>query len=130
MQIKLNKPINEHDLNKASVSGYYMVLVTKAAQVGQIGYHTICKIEEVQMIYVPSDSATSQGVDEQRYVRLFQVTYILYKYVLFLVRCTGIFWKNGAKTFLENIVLMHLTGSDPIVILTYVTYCYWYCFCF
>jgi hypothetical protein len=37
-----------------------------------IGYHTIYKIEDTSMIYIPNDGIRVCHPDEQRYVKMFQ----------------------------------------------------------
>ena len=41
------------------LEGYYIILITKRRKVGIIGHHTIYKIEDTFMIYIPSDSKVS-----------------------------------------------------------------------
>ena len=36
------------------LEGYYIILITKRRKVGVIGHHTIYKIEDTAMIYIPS----------------------------------------------------------------------------
>ena len=50
---------------------YYMLLIAKASVVGEVGYDSILKVEEVSTIYVPSDKGPSSS-EEQRYLRTFQ----------------------------------------------------------
>ncbi|XP_023245586.1 polyphosphoinositide phosphatase isoform X2 [Copidosoma floridanum] len=54
------------------LEGYYVILITKRRRVAVIGHHTIYKIEDTTMIYVPSDSVRLFHPDEQRYVKMFQ----------------------------------------------------------
>ncbi|CAL4066485.1 unnamed protein product, partial [Meganyctiphanes norvegica] len=54
------------------LEGYYMVLVTKRRKVAVIGLHTIYKVEDTTMIYIPNDSVRKHKDDETKYVRLFQ----------------------------------------------------------
>lgn len=54
------------------LEGYYIILVTKRRKVGVIGHHTIYKIEDTSMIYIPNDSVRIFHPDEQRYVKMFQ----------------------------------------------------------
>uniref|UniRef100_A0A0N5AK70 SAC domain-containing protein n=1 Tax=Syphacia muris TaxID=451379 RepID=A0A0N5AK70_9BILA len=55
--------------------GYYIMLITKARIVASFGYHHVYKIEEVSMLYVPTNSLP-QSSDEQRYVKIFQLRII------------------------------------------------------
>ncbi|KAF7992786.1 hypothetical protein HCN44_005130 [Aphidius gifuensis] len=54
------------------LEGYYIILVTKRRRVAAIGHHTIYKIEDTSMIYIPNDSVRIFHQDEQRYVKMFQ----------------------------------------------------------
>ena len=54
------------------LEGYYVVLITKRRKVGLIGHHTIYKIEDTSMIYIPHDTVREAHSDEQRYLRMFQ----------------------------------------------------------
>ncbi|XP_063990283.1 polyphosphoinositide phosphatase [Diachasmimorpha longicaudata] len=54
------------------LEGYYIILVTKRRRVAVIGHHTIYKIEDTAMIYIPNDSVRVFHPDEQRYVKMFQ----------------------------------------------------------
>ncbi|KAL0101960.1 hypothetical protein PUN28_018490 [Cardiocondyla obscurior] len=54
------------------LEGYYIILVTKRRRVAVIGHHTIYKIEDTSMIYIPNDVIRIFHPDEQRYVKMFQ----------------------------------------------------------
>uniref|UniRef100_A0AAQ6IFH1 SAC domain-containing protein n=1 Tax=Anabas testudineus TaxID=64144 RepID=A0AAQ6IFH1_ANATE len=54
------------------LEGYYIVLITKRRKVADIGGHSIYKIEDTSMIYIPNDSVRVTHPDEARYVRIFQ----------------------------------------------------------
>lgn len=54
------------------LEGYYVILVTKRRKIAVIGHHTIYKIEDTQMIYIPNDTVRVFHPDEQRYVKMFQ----------------------------------------------------------
>ncbi|XP_076064117.1 polyphosphoinositide phosphatase FIG4 [Oratosquilla oratoria] len=54
------------------LEGYYMILVTKRRKVAVIGLHTIYKVEDTHMIYIPNESVRKYHEDETKYVRLFQ----------------------------------------------------------
>ncbi|XP_041950310.1 LOW QUALITY PROTEIN: polyphosphoinositide phosphatase [Alosa sapidissima] len=54
------------------LEGYYIVLITKRRKVADIGGHSIYKIEDTNMIYIPNDSVRATHPDEARYVRIFQ----------------------------------------------------------
>ncbi|XP_018336743.1 polyphosphoinositide phosphatase isoform X2 [Agrilus planipennis] len=54
------------------LEGYYIILITKRRKVAHIGYHTIYKIEDTSMIYIPNDSVRTICPEESRYVKMFQ----------------------------------------------------------
>uniref|UniRef100_A0A3P8YL73 SAC domain-containing protein n=1 Tax=Esox lucius TaxID=8010 RepID=A0A3P8YL73_ESOLU len=54
------------------LEGYYIVLITKRRKMADIGGHSIYKIEDTNMIYIPNDSVRLTHPDEARYVRIFQ----------------------------------------------------------
>uniref|UniRef100_A0A8C1T480 FIG4 phosphoinositide 5-phosphatase n=1 Tax=Cyprinus carpio TaxID=7962 RepID=A0A8C1T480_CYPCA len=54
------------------LEGYYIVLITKRRRMADIGGHSIYKIEDTNMIYIPNDSVRVTHPDEARYVRIFQ----------------------------------------------------------
>ncbi|CAG4985838.1 unnamed protein product [Colias eurytheme] len=53
------------------LEGYYIILVTKRRKIALIGPHSIYKIEDTAMIYIPNDTSRPQDPDEQRYVKMF-----------------------------------------------------------
>ncbi|CAG9765575.1 unnamed protein product [Ceutorhynchus assimilis] len=54
------------------LEGYYVILITKRRKVAVIGHHTLYKIEDTTMIYIPHDSIRAVHPDESRYVKMFQ----------------------------------------------------------
>lgn len=54
------------------VEGYYIILITKRRKVAVIGHHTIYKIEDTTMIYIPHESVRIVHPDESRYLKMFQ----------------------------------------------------------
>ncbi|XP_068081775.1 polyphosphoinositide phosphatase isoform X2 [Anabrus simplex] len=54
------------------LEGYYIILVTKRRRVAVIGHHTVYKIEDTTMIYIPNDGVRVCHPDEARYVKMFQ----------------------------------------------------------
>ncbi|XP_050728957.1 polyphosphoinositide phosphatase-like isoform X2 [Eriocheir sinensis] len=54
------------------LEGYYIILVTKRRKVAVIGLHTIYKVEDTTMIYIPHESVRKAHDDEPKYVKLFQ----------------------------------------------------------
>jgi hypothetical protein len=49
-----------------------MILITKRRKVGLIGHHTIYKVEDVAMVYIPNDSVRKHDAEEGRFVKIFQ----------------------------------------------------------
>ena len=49
------------------LEGYYMVLITKRRKVAQLGCHTIYKIEDTSMHYIPNNSVRYTHADEARW---------------------------------------------------------------
>lgn len=54
------------------LEGYYIILITKRRKVAVIGHHTIYKIEDTIMVYIPHESVRLLHPDEPRYVKMFQ----------------------------------------------------------
>lgn len=54
------------------LEGYYIILITKRRKVAAIGHHTIYKIQDTHMIYIPHESIRNIHPDEPRYVKMFQ----------------------------------------------------------
>lgn len=54
------------------LEGYYLIVVTKRRRVAVIGLHTIYKIEDTSMIYIPHESVRIPHPDEPRYLKMFQ----------------------------------------------------------
>ncbi|KAJ8866836.1 hypothetical protein PR048_032697 [Dryococelus australis] len=54
------------------LEGYYIILMTKRRRVAVIGHHTIYKIEDTTMIYIPNNGVRTSHPDEQRYLKMFQ----------------------------------------------------------
>lgn len=50
------------------LEGYYIVLITKRRKMADIGGHSIYKIEDTTMIYIPNDSVRVTHPDEARYL--------------------------------------------------------------
>lgn len=67
------------------LEGYYIVLITKRRKMADIGGHSIYKIEDTTMIYIPNDSVRVTHPDEARYcVTLSPIYYLeatLFKYI-------------------------------------------------
>jgi len=54
------------------LEGYYMILITKRRKVALVGHHTIYKVEDVAMVYIPSESGRKHDSEEAKYVKIFQ----------------------------------------------------------
>ncbi|XP_078069659.1 polyphosphoinositide phosphatase [Mustelus asterias] len=54
------------------LEGYYIVLITKRRKVADIGGHSIYKIEDTNIVYIPNDSVRIAHPDEAKYVKIFQ----------------------------------------------------------
>ena len=54
------------------LEGYYMILITKRRKVALVGHHTIYKVEDVAMVYIPSESVRKHDSEEAKYVKMFQ----------------------------------------------------------
>ncbi|CAN7989283.1 unnamed protein product [Ixodes hexagonus] len=54
------------------LEGYYMILITKRRRIAIIGHHTIYKIEDTSMVYLPNNPDHSVHPGESRYVKMFQ----------------------------------------------------------
>lgn len=54
------------------LEGYYMILITKRHRVALIGPHTIYKVEDTCMLYIPNIGTHYMHPDESRYVKMFQ----------------------------------------------------------
>ncbi|KAK2719450.1 polyphosphoinositide phosphatase-like isoform X2 [Artemia franciscana] len=54
------------------LEGYYIILITKRRKIALIGHHTIYKIEDTSLVYIPNFGQKSLHKDESKYVRLFQ----------------------------------------------------------
>lgn len=50
------------------LEGYYIILITKRRKMADIGGHSIYKIEDTNMIYIPNDSVRVTHPDEARLV--------------------------------------------------------------
>lgn len=53
------------------VEGYYMILITKRRKIAQIAHHSIYKIVDTQMLYIPNEREKMHS-DEAKYCRMFQ----------------------------------------------------------
>ena len=48
------------------LEGYYVILITKRRRVALIGPHTVYKVEDTAMVYIPNDTVKYTHPDEQR----------------------------------------------------------------
>lgn len=51
--------------------GYYLILIIKRRKVAAIGYHTIYKVEETKLVYIPNQTPQEFVNEEARYVKAF-----------------------------------------------------------
>ena len=49
------------------LEGYYVIFITKQSKVAEIGGHSIYKIEDTSMLYIPNHNAREVHPDEARY---------------------------------------------------------------
>ncbi|KAK8761188.1 hypothetical protein V5799_027548 [Amblyomma americanum] len=54
------------------LEGYYIILITKRRRIAIVGHHTIYKVEDTRMVYLPSNTDHNLHPDENRYVKIFQ----------------------------------------------------------
>ncbi|XP_064595494.1 polyphosphoinositide phosphatase-like isoform X2 [Liolophura sinensis] len=54
------------------LEGYYIILITKRRKIALIGSHTVYKVEDTSMIYIPNETVRVIHPDESRYEKLFQ----------------------------------------------------------
>ncbi|KAL1419132.1 hypothetical protein MTO96_005244 [Rhipicephalus appendiculatus] len=54
------------------LEGYYIILITKRRRIAIVGHHTIYKVEDTRMVYLPNNTDHSVHPDENRYVKIFQ----------------------------------------------------------
>lgn len=77
------------------LEGYYIVLITKRRKVADIGGHSIYKIEDTSMIYIPNDSVRVTHPDEGRYCHVVFYSRILKEFATTTALCVSIicfFW--------------------------------------
>lgn len=48
------------------LEGYYIILITKRRKIALIGSHTIYKVEDTSMIYIPNETVRVVHPDESR----------------------------------------------------------------
>lgn len=73
------------------LEGHYIVLVTKRRKVADIGGHSIYKIEDTSMIYIPNDSVRVTHPDEGRYCHMVLYSHIWKEFLLTTTWCVSIF---------------------------------------
>jgi hypothetical protein len=56
------------------LEGYYIVLITKRLKAAMLGHHSVYKIEDTAMVYIPNEDCRDAHPDEARYVKMFQAT--------------------------------------------------------
>ncbi|KAB7503535.1 Polyphosphoinositide phosphatase [Armadillidium nasatum] len=52
------------------LEGYYLILITKRRKVAVIGQHSIYKVEDTSIIYIPHESVRKVHEDENKYLKL------------------------------------------------------------
>jgi hypothetical protein len=76
--------------------------VTKAKVVSHLGQHTVYKIEDTEMLYIPSPTCGGAQMrpEEQKYLKLFQVSIFKMKLVTFrkkLKKMSKFNWQSNEK---------------------------------
>lgn len=51
--------------------GYYLILIIKRRKVASIGYHTVYKVEDTRLVYIPNKQPSEHVREEARYVKAF-----------------------------------------------------------
>lgn len=51
--------------------GYYLILIIKRRKVASVGFHTIFKVEDTKLVYIPNKQPTEHVNEEARHVRAF-----------------------------------------------------------
>lgn len=51
--------------------GYYLIFIIKRRKVASIGFHTIYKVEDTKLVYIPNEQPTEYVNEEARYVKAF-----------------------------------------------------------
>lgn len=51
--------------------GYYLILIIKRRKVASVGFHTIFKVEDTKLVYIPNRQPTELISEEARHVRAF-----------------------------------------------------------
>lgn len=51
--------------------GYYLILVVKRRKVASIGYHTVYKVEDTKLVYIPNEPPKELVDEEGRFLRAF-----------------------------------------------------------
>lgn len=88
--------------------GYYLILIIKRRKVASIGYHTIYKIEETKLVYIPNEQPTEFINEETRYVRAFSSIdltsnfYFSYSYDISRTLQYNLLPIRGTKFFQDN----------------------------
>ena len=50
------------------LEGYYAIFITEQSKIAEIGCHSIYKIEDTSMVYLPNQSVRLAHPDEARFV--------------------------------------------------------------
>lgn len=54
------------------LEGFFMILITKRRKVATIGFHSVYKVEETEMVPLAPEAITVMSLLEQRYLKTFQ----------------------------------------------------------
>jgi len=54
------------------LEGYYMILITSRLKAAMLGHHSVFKIADTAMVYIPNEEVRETHPDESRYVKMFQ----------------------------------------------------------
>lgn len=94
------------------LEGYYIVLITKRRKMADIGGHSIYKVEDTSMIYIPNDSVRVTHPDEARYFLLFLLFLALFQFfVQFLFPSCKLLLKAG----IFHYITFHYKHNKPML---------------
>lgn len=94
--------------------GYYLILIVKRRKVAEIGYHTIYKVEDTRLVYIPNQQPTDLVDEEAKYLRAFNSIdlssnfYFSYSYDISHTLQFNLCPVSGAKFFSDE------TGSKSL----------------
>lgn len=88
--------------------GYYLILIIKRRKVAEVGYHTIYKVEDTRLVYIPNQQPTELVDEEARYVKAFNSIdltsnfYFSYSYDISHTLQYNLCPVSGAKFFADD----------------------------